>query len=1023
MDAAWKLNGGGFGGQMLTANFRTARFAGWNISLARLLLLAALMLCAATSVRAEEKNLKGVALIIGQSKYEHIAALPNPANDARDVAKMLTDLGFDARNVSDRDAKKLKRDLERFAEDAEGADVALIYYSGHGIEAGGENYLVPVDADVDSLKDADEALVPISALMDELKSTVPVTILLLDACRTNPFPPDAQLRRKPTASASPISAGGLEPVRGAKALASDPKAADNLGTVIGFAAEPGQPALDGAVGENSPYAAAILRHLAAMKGTEFGSVMRMVTEEVYLDTKARQRPWVNESLRRLLYFGVAPDEPTGDQGLITGERRQLLLTIADLPDPNRKQVELASLKDDVPLGALYGVLRAMGTEKIPEDPTELQKVLDQQAERLKKMLSERAALRTDDPEIKRLVASADEAIGQGAMVSARKFLDQAVGRVEETSSAVDDAEELVKQKRLADAAIYAKRADASALVFDYKAAADDYAKAFTLAEKWDEKLRWNYKNQQAEALNAYGTATGDGDAMNQAIDAYKTILNFIPNGEENRDWAITRNNMAVVIETVGEHDKDTARLRQAAEIFRASLVVFEREKDDINWAASQNNIGNVLLKVGERDSDPKQLEQAVEAFRAALEKRPRGKAPLDWASTQNNIGIALFTLSEREAGADRLKQAEAAYRQALEVYTREKDPVQWALVQNNLGNTLNALGTQANDPAKFKEAADVFRAALEVRTRETFPVSWASTRLNLGNALYNATRFDTDTGTLEEVSAAYDDALTVFTREKFPMDWASVRNNLGSVHQSLGQRTRDAGEFEKSAAAYSDAATVWNRRDFPLDWAMTNYNRGNTLQLLGNLTEQPSHLDEAADAYRDALSEYRRETVPKLWAMAQSALGATLQQLAMAKGDKQVLVDSIAARRASLEVLTRESAPTDWATTQNGIGMALLNLGNFERTPKYLDEAEAAFRASLEVYTRESAPIQWAFGQSNLADIYWNRASYGGGKPDFQKALDLFDQARKGFTEAGYTLPIPLIDKQMDLVKQQLARK
>ncbi|RVD25387.1 peptidase C14, partial [Mesorhizobium sp. M4A.F.Ca.ET.020.02.1.1] len=340
-------------------------------------------------------------------------------------------------------------------------------------------------------------------------------IMLLDACRTNPFPPGAELRRAPTASASPIGAGGLEPLRGAKALGSAP-ATENLGTVVGFAAEPGRPALDGAAGENSPYAAALLRHLAAMKGTEFGSVMRMVTEEVYLDTKARQRPWVNESLRRLLYFGVAPQEPTGDDGLITGERRQLLLTIADLPDPKRSQVELASQQDGVPLDALYGVLKALGTEKIPEDPTDLEKLLDAQAERLKKMLSERDALSTDDPEIKRLVASADKAIGQGAIVSARKFLDEAVARVEQTSGAVDQAEELVKQKRLADAAIYARRADSSALVFDYKSAASDYGKALALVEKWDDKLRWNYKNQEAEALNAHGAATGDKQALQQA---------------------------------------------------------------------------------------------------------------------------------------------------------------------------------------------------------------------------------------------------------------------------------------------------------------------------------------------------------------------------------------------------------------------------------------------------------------------------------------------------------------------------
>lgn len=194
---------------------------------------AMLCLVVTSAHAAEPESLKGVALIVGQSKYQHIAALPNPANDARDIAKMLTDLGFDARSVTDRDAAKLKRDLERFAEDAEDADVALIYYSGHGIEAGGENYLVPVDADVSSLKDADQALVPISAVMDELKTTVPVTIMLLDACRTNPFPADAVLRRAPTASASPVSAGGLEPVRGARALANA-TATENLGTVIGM---------------------------------------------------------------------------------------------------------------------------------------------------------------------------------------------------------------------------------------------------------------------------------------------------------------------------------------------------------------------------------------------------------------------------------------------------------------------------------------------------------------------------------------------------------------------------------------------------------------------------------------------------------------------------------------------------------------------------------------------------------------------------------------------------------------------
>ena len=168
---------------------------------------------------------------------------------------------------------------------------------------------------------------------------MPVTILLLDACRTNPFPAGALVRRSPDDAGAPIGAGGLTPVRGAAPLADATAGADNLGTVIGFAAEPGRPALDGAAGENSPYASALLRHLG-------GDARRRVRRgDAHGDRgglsrhQERQRPWVNESLRRLLYFGVAQPQPTGDDALITGERRQLLLTISDLPDVNRAQVE------------------------------------------------------------------------------------------------------------------------------------------------------------------------------------------------------------------------------------------------------------------------------------------------------------------------------------------------------------------------------------------------------------------------------------------------------------------------------------------------------------------------------------------------------------------------------------------------------------------------------------------------------------------------------------------------------------
>ncbi len=984
-------------------------------------LLAASM--ASTPAGAQDRpGLNGVALVVGQSAYENIADLPNPANDARAMVKLLTDLGFEARSVSDRDAKKLSRDLERFVEDAGGADVAFLYYSGHGIESGGENWLVPVDASVESLADARETLVSVTAVIDALKQTVPVSIVLLDACRTSPFPPGSEVKETPTGSAEPIGTQGLTLVRGAKAIGGAAEAADNLGIVVGFAAEPGRPALDGPVGQNSPYAAALLRHLSAMDGAEFGAVMRMVTEEVYLDTKARQRPWANESLRRFLYFGASPEQPTGDEGLITGERRKLLLTISDLPAANRAQIESLALKNDVPLDAVYGVMRALGTEKIPEDPTELEKVLDAQASRIKAMIEQREALSTDDPEIARLTASADHALREGAIAAARKFLDDAVARIEAKQDEVDDAEASIRKKRLADAAIYAQRGDASGLAFDYGAAARDYRKAFDLVERWDETLRWNYKNFEAEALAAEGGATGNRVSLQAALAAYRVLLDYVPRGEETADWAITRNNMAVVYQTIGERETDAESLREAAKIFRASLAYFAKTGDDRNWAAAQNNLGNVYLRLGQRDSDPQTLRDAVAAFRATFDKRPRDTAPLDWASSQNNIGIALFSLSERETGDENLAAAERAYRLALEEYTREKKPVEWAMVQNNLGNTLNALGEARNDPAKFTQAAAAFRAALEVRTRDHFPLSWATSRLNLGSALSSQTRFEVGTALLEEAAAALDDALTVYTRDKFPLDWAEAENNRGAMLQTLGQRKRDGGLLAQSASAFRATVRVYTRKAFPLDWAAANLNLGNTLRLLGMLTSEPLRYEEAIAAYTDALDEYGRQNAPRQWAVAKTGMATALHALSNFEDTTASLLRSIAARREALEVLTIANTPIDWATAQDGLGASLLSLGTREKTGKYLGEAEAAFRASLKVFTRAEQPLQWALAQNNLGDAAWNRASYGGGKAALLQAMNCFELARQGLAEGGGLTMIPLVDTKIGLLRERIAK-
>jgi len=972
-----------------------------------------------------QKSLNGVALVIGQSEYSHIAALPNPANDARAMVKLLTDLGFDARSVTDRDTARLKRDLERFAEDAEGADVALIYYSGHGIEADGENWLIPVDADVSALAAAEASLIPLSGIIDGLKATVPVTIVLLDACRDSPFPAGTPLKRTPEAKPVPLGEGGLAAVRGATPLVRNAPApdTDNLGMVIGFAAEPGRPALDGAAGGNSPYAAAILRHLAAMQGVEFGQVMRMVTEEVYLATGTRQRPWTNESLRRLLYFGLSPEEPDGIEATITGERRQLLLTMADLPDAGRLQVEKVAQRQGVKLDSLYGVLRALGQQDMPADPAELERMLEAQAEKLREMASQRAALRTDDPEIARLSQAADRAIAEGAIVAARGFLDQAVARVEETADTVDALEAQLKEKRIADAAIYAKRADASVLVFAFRAAADDYAKAHELVARWDEDLAWNYKNLQAEALRSLGSAHADRAVLEESLAAYQDVLDMLPNGQKGRDWAITRNNMAVVLNTIGEREEGDTALNEALAIFREVMDIFAAEKDDTNWAAAQNNVGNILLVLGGRRGDPAVIAQAAEAFRAALARRARARVPFDWAASQNNVGIAMFQLSEPKGDANGLAEAEAAYRAALEVFTRETTPIDWAMTQNNLGNTLNALGIVRADAGMHAAAAQAFEAALSVRNREQWPVQWAASQLNLGVAYSHMARYEMGTDAVEKARAAFERALEVFDRKKTPLDWASAKNNLGSALQTLGQRGRDIELLKRSADSFRDARDIYRRDDFPLDWAMTQNNLGNTLQLMAAVSEDPKYYRDAVAAYRQALREYRRDRAALQWALTTASMGNALQFLANSEDNTRSLHEAVKARRAALEVLTPEIAPAEWANAQNGLGTSLLNLSNRERDPALLREAMAAFEASTQVFTREAQPLQWAFAQNNIGDVHWSLAALGGDAGDYDSALARFERAKDGFSQIGYQPLIELVDKKIAVVRGEMQKR
>lgn len=207
--------------------------------LSRLAAFILVLLLSLAPSAAQQKALRGVALVIGQEDYAHLSDLANPGNDARAVQKLLTDLGFEVGSTRlNLGRERFTRELDRFIEDAAGADVALLYYSGHGIEAGGENYLLPVDADMSSLADAGKTLIPLSQITTRLRSATLVSIVLLDACRSNPFPTGSMITAGPDAAPVNIGAKGLAVTKGME-IVGEKDGQQSGQALLGFAAAPG----------------------------------------------------------------------------------------------------------------------------------------------------------------------------------------------------------------------------------------------------------------------------------------------------------------------------------------------------------------------------------------------------------------------------------------------------------------------------------------------------------------------------------------------------------------------------------------------------------------------------------------------------------------------------------------------------------------------------------------------------------------------------------------------------------------
>ncbi len=284
-----------------------------------------------------------VALVLGLGDYSTIPLLDNTVNDARDMANTLDGIGFDVTLGLNSTGDELRQLLADFSFRSETAELALIYYAGHGVEVQGENYMIPVDANIQSNQDVHRQSISLSQLLSTVERARKMRIVILDSCRNNPL---GDLIDTSESSQTGDTDADLATRGGGGLAAANP----DRGTLVAFAAKDGQVALDGS-GDNSPYAQALMEKMV-IPGLEISLMFRQVRDGVLKETANLQEPHTYGSLTGIPFYLAGAAE--GQQGLagvtaldawasLRPDQEQQLLALANQGD-TRSMLGLAYMR-------------------------------------------------------------------------------------------------------------------------------------------------------------------------------------------------------------------------------------------------------------------------------------------------------------------------------------------------------------------------------------------------------------------------------------------------------------------------------------------------------------------------------------------------------------------------------------------------------------------------------------------------------------------------------------------------------
>lgn len=658
----------------------------------RLGLVLVLWLCGLSAALAEKR----VALLIAADDYRNVRPLENPSNDARALEAVLEQLDFQVYVETNRDLKRTRRALEDFKEDAAGADVALLFFAGHGVAIDGVNYLLPTDADASSAARLAETSLPLSEAQEAIQSVARIAIILLDACRDDPF------------------AGGGTEGRGAAALEDDPPTAPRPkpglgrigradGVLFAFAAAPGETASDGD-GQNSPFTSALVRHFATA-GVELRTALTLVQQDVYDRSRGKQLPYIESGLPELIFIS--------GQGVLP-ERDQLLIAMANLTPDIRAEVEYLATARNLPLAPLYAAL--LSADLDAQTPEERAAMLIEAAQSYESFQSELQKFQSDDPRVAALRAQAEEQLTLGAFDAARGLLTDAA-EIDATARTTIKATYL--SRTLSEAATHMLNANAARTDLRYDLAISDLQKAATLyaevADDIDREAQFAYV-ATLTSLGELHLVAGNTEAAWSAYNIRATFAQARVEADATdvewvRELVWSLNDLGGVLQQQGYLKEAETAYSSALEF---SQWQADQRPDDVDLMRDRqvavNRVGSIRLT---RRNAAGALDAHVEALGIAqtlLDSDPTNITyRMDISYTQERIGDAKLDLGDKE-GAKAAFQTALAIAEAL-VAEYPTDTV----IRRNLSVSYERIGDMLVDEGDYPAGLETYGKALAIR--------------------------------------------------------------------------------------------------------------------------------------------------------------------------------------------------------------------------------------------------------------------------------------------------------------------